>query len=294
MGESAGKGAIGIVGGSGLYEMPDLEITSRVRMETPFGEPSDEFVLGRLRGIDVVFIGRHGPGHRITAPGVNFRANIYGLKSLGVETVIAVSAVGSMREELAPLDIVIPDQMIDLTKKRETSFFTDNPTVHVSMADPTCATLGKVVYEAANSLSVNVQLGGTYVCIEGPAFSSRAESRLFRSWGVDVIGMTAATEAKLCREAEMCYASMALVTDYDVWKEGAEDVTFDIIVANVMKNAETAARILREAILMVPDLSACSCRSELANAIATDPSAVPDVTRNRLRVLLGKYLPPRV
>jgi 5'-methylthioadenosine phosphorylase len=284
---------IGIIGGSGLYDIPEIEITSRVRIDTPFGEPSDEYVVGSLRGIEVIFLGRHGPGHRITAPGVNYRANVFGFKSLGVETVIAVSAVGSLREELAPLDIAIPDQIIDLTHDREATFFTDNPTIHVTMADPTCATLNKVLFEAADQAGINVQLGGTYVCMEGPAFSTRAESRLYRSWDVDVIGMTAATEAKLCREAEICYSSLSLVTDYDVWHENADDVTLDMIIEYVQKNAEAAKKILKEAILHVPDLSACACRNALADAIATDPDAVPDVTRNRLRVLLSKYLPPR-
>jgi len=284
---------VGIIGGSGLYDIPEIEVTRRVKLETPFGDPSDEYVIGDLRGREVVFLGRHGPGHRITAPGVNFRANVYGLKSLGVETVIAVSAVGSLREEHAPLDIVIPDQIIDLTHRREASFFMENPTIHVTMADPTCASLNKVIYDAADKQAVNVTLGGTYVCMEGPAFSTRAESRLYRSWDVDVIGMTAATEAKLCREAEMCYSSLSLVTDYDVWHESADDVTLDMIIEYVQKNAEAAKDILKEVILHVPDLSDCPCRSALADAIATNPDCVPDVTRNRLRLLLSKYLPPR-
>ncbi|MHB8894523.1 MAG: S-methyl-5'-thioadenosine phosphorylase [Candidatus Geothermincolia bacterium] len=284
---------IGIVGGSGLYQLPDLEITSRERVDTPFGDPSDHFVIGRLKGADVVFLSRHGEGHKVVAPGVNFRANIYGFKSLGVETLIGVSAVGSLREELAPRHMIIPDQIIDLTKGRESTFFKDNPAVHVSMADPTCANLNKVLFECAESLGVTAHLGGTYVCMEGPAFSTRAESNLYRSWNADVIGMTAATEAKLCREAEICYSALALVTDYDVWREDTVDVTIDIIIQHVRQNAETAAKIVKEAILKIPDLSGCPCRHALATAIGTDPAVVPDVTRTRLRVLLSKYMPPR-
>jgi len=290
MGESK---PIGITGGSGLSAMPGIELLSRVRVDTPFGEPSDEFVIGRLEGIDVVFLSRHGQGHKIVAPGVNFRANIYGFKSLGVETLIGVSAVGSLREELAPTHMIIPDQIIDLTKGRECSFFNDNPAVHVSMADPTCGRLGKVLHEAAVSLGVTAQLGGTYVCMEGPAFSTRAESNLYRSWNADVIGMTAATEAKLAREAEICYSAIALVTDYDVWREGTEDVSIDTIIEIVRRNAEVASQLVKEAIVKIPDLSDCACRNALATAIGTSPDAVPDVTRTRLRVLLEKYLPPR-
>lgn len=282
---------VGIIGGSGLYDVPDIEIVSRVSVDTPFGEPSDEYVVGRLQGIDVIFLARHGPGHRITAPGVNFRANVYGFKSLGVDALIGVSAVGSMREELRPMDIVIPDQMIDLTKSRESTFFLDNPAIHISMADPFCGWLNEALYECVKTVGATVQLGGTYVCIEGPAFSTRAESRLYRTWGVDVIGMTAATEAKLCREAEICYSNIALVTDYDVWREGSEDVTLDMIIEYVSKNSETAKKILKEAILKMPELSDCECRKALLPAIATGPDAVPDVTRNRLSVLLDKYLP---
>lgn len=282
---------IGIVGGSGLYQLPDVEIVSRERVDTPFGDPSDTFVLGSLKGVDVVFLSRHGEGHKVVASGINFRANIYGFKSLGVETLIGVSAVGSLREELEPRHMIIPDQIIDLTKGRESTFFKDNPAVHVSMADPTCSQLNKVLYDAATSIGVTAHLGGTYVCMEGPAFSTRAESNLYRSWNADVIGMTAATEAKLCREAEICYSALALVTDYDVWREGTEDVTIDIIIEYVRQNAETAAKIVKEAIAKIPDLSSCECRSALATAIGTDPRVVPDVTRTRLRVLLAKYLP---
>jgi 5'-methylthioadenosine phosphorylase len=285
---------IGIVGGSGLYDLPGIDILSRRRVDTPFGEPSDEYVIGTLQGREVIFLSRHGTGHKVVAPGVNYRANVYGFKALGVETLIGVSAVGSLREELAPTNMIIPDQIIDLTKNRDSTFFRDNPAVHVSMADPTCATLSRVLYESAVDLGVTAHLGGTYVCMEGPAFSTRAESKLYRSWNADVIGMTAATEAKLCREAEICYSALALVTDYDVWREGSEDVSIDIIIEYVRQNARTAARIVREAILKIPDLSNCACRNALATAIGTTPEAIPDVTRTRLRVLLEKYLPPRV
>jgi len=283
---------IGIMGGSGLYRLPDIEIVSSERIDTPFGDPSDEYIVGRIKGVDVIFLSRHGDGHKIVAPGINYRANVYGFKSLGVDTLIGVSAVGSLREELAPTHMIIPDQIIDLTKGRESTFFKDNPAVHVSMADPTCADLNNVLYECARSLGVKAHLGGTYVCMEGPAFSTRAESNLYRSWNADVIGMTAATEAKLCREAEICYSALALVTDYDVWREGTDDVTIDTIIQYVRENAQTAAKIVKEAILKIPDLGGCPCRSALATAIGTDPRVVPDVTRTRLRVLLTKYLPP--
>jgi 5'-methylthioadenosine phosphorylase len=285
------KCPIGIVGGSGLNDMPDIEIDSRVKLDTPFGDPSDEYVIGLLKGLRVVFLNRHGPGHKITAPGVNYRANVYGFKALGAEILIGVSAVGSMREELRPMDIVIPDQLIDLTKGRETSFFIDTPAIHSGMADPFCNDLSSVLADCAREVGANVTLGGTSVCIEGPAFSTRAESRLYRTWDVDVIGMTAATEAKLCREAEICYSSISLVTDYDCWKEGAEDVTLDMIIEYVQKNAEMAKRMIAQAISRVPDLRGCACRRALAPAIATAHEHVPDVTRRRLRVLLEKYLP---
>ena len=293
MGASGDASPIGIVGGSGLYDIPDIEIESRIKVDTPYGDPSDEYVAGNLHGVQVLFLNRHGPGHRITAPGVNFRANVYGFKALGTEILIGFSAVGSMREELAPMDIVIPDQMIDVTKSRDSSFFIETPAIHGGMADPFCNPLGKVLAECARSVGANVTLGGTYICIEGPTFSTRAESNLFRTWGADVIGMTAATEAKLCREAEMCYSSISLVTDYDCWKTGAEDVTLAMIIGYVQKNAEMAKQILVESIGHLPDLSACACRSALAPAIASSHEAVPDVTRRRLRVLLEKYLPAK-
>src|SRR5450759_708515 len=258
MGVREDKSPIGIVGGSGLYDIADIEIDSRVKLETPYGDPSDEYVIGFLQGVKVIFLNRHGPGHKITAPGVNFRANVYGFKALGAQVLIGVSAVGSMREELAPMDIVIPDQMIDLTKCRESSFFIDTPATHGGMPDPFCNDLGAALAECAGSIGANVTLGGTYLCIEGPAFSTRAESKLYRTWGVDVIGMTAATEANLCREAEVCYSSISLVTDYDCWKEGAEDVTLDMIIGYVQKNAEMAGQIIRQAITRVPDLTSLS------------------------------------
>lgn len=288
--ESGGSGPIGIVGGSGLYEISEISIESEVKVDTPFGEPSDTYVIGRLGDTRVIFLTRHGPGHRVTAPGVNFRANVYGFKSLGVRTLIGISAVGSMREDIHPMDIVIPDQFIDMTKMRESTFFEGNPAVHIEMADPFCKDLAEALFDAASAAGANVALGGTYVCIEGPAFSTRAESKLYRSWGVDVIGMTAATEAKLCREAEICYSSVSLVTDYDVWKEGADDVTFDTILEYVTKNADTAKKIIVEAVRRIPDLGECACRRALATAIASNPGSVPDVTRNRMEVLLGKYL----
>jgi 5'-methylthioadenosine phosphorylase len=284
---------IGIVGGSGLYDIPDIELDSKVKIDTPFGDPSDEYVLGHLRGVKVAFLARHGPGHRITAPGVNFRANVYGFKALGVETLISFSACGSMREDLHPTDIIIPDQIIDITRNRQSTFFDEHPAIHVGMGDPVCPTLSKVLYESALEVGADVRLGGTYICMQGPAFSTRAESNLYRSWGVDVIGMTAATEAKLCREAEICYSTIALVTDYDVWKEEEEDVTLDMIIGYVLKNADTGKLILKEAISKIPDLRECDCRRALVPAIATNPDFVSEETRAHLRVLLEKYLPPK-
>lgn len=288
----AERSPIGVTGGTGVYEMVDLEVLDQVEMDTPFGLPSDHYVLGRLDGIDVVFLARHGRGHRLPACGVNYRANIYGFKALGCDTILSVSAVGSMKEEYRPRDIVIPDQFFDNTKSRQSTFFPGNPAVHVELADPTCPVISELLYECAAGRGIRSHRGGTYVCIDGPAFSTRAESRVYRSWNMDVIGMTGATEVKLCREAEMCYGTIALVTDYDVWKEDAEDVTIDAIVAILHENAEAARSILKDTITKMPSERDCGCRSALDNAIVSAPDTVSDDTRRRLHVLLGRRLPP--
>jgi 5'-methylthioadenosine phosphorylase len=282
---------IGITGGTGVYEIVDLEVTDQVEMDTPYGQPSDQYIIGRLQGIDVVFLARHGRGHKLPACGVNYRANIHGFKALGCDALLSVSAVGSMKEEYRPTDIVIPDQFFDNTKRRESTFFTDTPAVHIDLADPTCPVLSGLLYDSAINEGATAHRGGTYICIDGPPFSTRAESKVYRSWGVDVIGMTGATEVKLCREAEICYGTMALVTDYDVWKEDAADVTIEAIVSILHQNAETAKAILRDVILKVNAERECKCRESLRYAIVTHPDEVGDETRRRLHVLTGRYLP---
>jgi 5'-methylthioadenosine phosphorylase len=283
---------IGITGGTGLYEIPEMEIGEEVKLETPFGDPSDVYIRGKLKGVPVVFQARHGRGHRITSPGVNYRANIYGFKALGVDTLISAAAVGSMKEQYRPTDIVIPNQFYDHTKSRECSFFESSPAVHVDFADPVCPVISGILHESGKAVGAKVHTGGTYICIEGPAFSTRAESNIYRSWGVDVIGMTAAPEAKLAREAEICYASLSLVTDYDVWKEKAEDVTAGLILANMRTVAETAKEIIREAVPHIKAERDCPCRNMLKYAIATYHDMISNETRSTLEPILGKYLPP--
>jgi len=283
---------VGITGGTGLYEMPEMEIEEEVRLETPFGDPSDVYMRGKLKGVPVIFQARHGRGHRITSPGVNYRANIYGFKVMGVDTLISAAAVGSMKEEIHPTNIVIPSQFFDHTKSRECSFFESSPAVHVDFADPVCPVLSEILYKSGKAVGARVHMGGTYICIEGPAFSTRAESNIYRGWGVDVIGMTAAPEAKLAREAEICYVSLSLVTDYDVWKEKMADVTAGMILANMTTVAETAKEIIKEAVPRVKDDRDCACRNMLTYAIATNPDIVSNETRTTLEPILGKYLPP--
>jgi 5'-methylthioadenosine phosphorylase len=284
-------GAIGIIGGSGLYELEGLANVRWRRVRTPFGDPSDEFCTGELEGRPVVFLPRHGRGHRLTPTELNFRANVWGLKSLGVEWVISVSAVGSMKEDVRPLDLVIPDQFVDLTKRRVSSFFGDGIVAHVGMADPVCAQLADRLEKSARETASRVHRGGTYVCIEGPQFSTRAESRVYRSWGVDVIGMTNMPEAKLAREAELCYATLALATDYDVWHETHAAVSVEAVVANLLKNVATAKAVLRSVIPMIDGARGCECPRLLESAVITSPAAFPHATRRRLDLLIGKYFP---
>jgi 5'-methylthioadenosine phosphorylase len=283
--------AIGVVGGSGLYELPGMTDVRWRRVRTPFGDPSDEYCVGRVDGRPVVFLPRHGRGHRITPTELNFRANIWGLKSLGVAWVISVSAVGSMKEAIRPLDLVVPDQFFDFTKHRASSFFGEGIVAHVGMADPVCPHLAGALEKAARDTGATVHRGGTYLCIEGPQFSTKAESRIFRSWGVDVIGMTNMPEARLAREAELCYATLALATDYDVWHETHEAVTVETVIQNLLQNVATAKDVLRRLIPAVDAQRKCPCPSALANAVITSPSVFPLATRRRLDVILGKYFP---
>ena len=281
---------IGIIGGSGLYSMPGLTNTREERVETPFGEPSDAFVLGDLEGRKVVFLARHGRGHKFLPSELNFRANIYALKKLGVERILSVSAVGSLKEEHKPTDFVVPDQFIDRTFHRESTFFGNGIVGHVAFGEPVCATVAKTIAGACAASDVVGKAGGTYICMEGPQFSTRAESNLYRSWGADVIGMTNLQEAKLAREAEICYATMAMVTDYDCWHEGHDDVTVEQIVAVLNQNAANAARVVRAAVAAMPKDRTCACASALQFAILTNPAAISAETHERLDLLIGKYL----
>ncbi len=284
------KAEIGIIGGSGLYAMPGLSKVREERVETPFGEPSEVFVLGELEGRKVAFLARHGRGHRILPSEINFRANIYAMKALGVERILSASAVGSLKEEHKPTDFVIPDQFIDRTFARNATFFGEGVVAHVAFGDPVCGAVAGALETACREVGVVGKRGGTYVCMEGPQFSTRAESNLYRSWGADVIGMTNLQEAKLAREAEICYATVAMVTDYDCWREGHEDVTVDQVVAVLHQNAENAGKVVRAAVAAMPSERTCPCGSALKHAILTDRSVIPQETRERLGLILGKYL----
>ena len=282
---------IGVIGGSGLYQMEGLTNIRNVTVETPFGDPSHAFITGELEGIKVVFLPRHGEGHRLLPSEVNYRANIYGMKKLGVSRIISVSAVGSMKEEIVPGHIVIPDQFFDRTQgKRASTFFGEGVVGHVQFADPVCGDLANVLHQAAVTVGAQVHKGGTYICIEGPNFSTRAESKVFRSWGVDVIGMTNLPEARLAREAEICYATVALATDYDCWHEEHDDVSVDAVLAIVKQNVETARKIIREAVRNLAAAPACACGEALKFAIMTHKEIIPAETREKLQVVMGKYL----
>ncbi|HXI09667.1 MAG TPA: S-methyl-5'-thioadenosine phosphorylase [Thermodesulfobacteriota bacterium] len=281
---------VGVIGGSGLYDMEGLTDVKPVRVETPFGDPSDEYVTGMLGDVKMVFLPRHGRGHRFTPTEVNYRANIFGMKKLGVEWIISVSAVGSMKEKIAPGHIVIVDQFFDRTKGRASSFFGNGIVGHVEFADPVCSGLSGVLYDAATKAGATVHRGGTYICIEGPQFSTRAESNIYRSWGVDVIGMTNIPEAKLAREAEICYATVALSTDYDCWHTTEESVTVDMILETLKKNVTMAKEIIRNAAPLISAKRDCKCASALKFATITDRKAIPAGTKEDLSLLLGKYL----
>ena len=281
---------IGIIGGSGLYSMPGLTKIKEIRLRTPFGQPSDPYVLGTLEGRKVAFLARHGRGHRILPTELNFRANIYGFKHLGVERIVSVSAVGSLKEEHKPMEFVIPDQFFDRTRHRVDTFFGNGIVAHISFADPICPELARVLETACKKAGVMGKRGGTYLCMEGPQFSTKAESNVYRSWGMDVIGMTNLQEAKLAREAEICYSTAAMVTDYDCWHPGHDSVTVDQVVSVLMKNAENACAMVRETVAAMPKTRSCKCGSALAHAIQTDRKAIPAAARKRLGLLLDKYL----
>jgi 5'-methylthioadenosine phosphorylase len=282
---------IGIIGGSGLYQLEGLTGVRWQKVRTPFGAPSDEYCIGRLGSREVVFLPRHGRQHRLLPSELNYRANIYGLKSLGVEWVVSISAVGSMKEGIAPLDLVIVDQFYDHTKRRVSSFFGEGIGAHVGMADPVCSDLAGRLYKAAVATGARVHPRGTYICIEGPQFSTKAESQIYRGWGVDVIGMTNMPEAKLAREAELCYATVALATDYDVWHEAEGPVSVETVIANLLKNVATAKEVIRRVVPEIASPRTCSCPHALKNAVITSADAFPPTTRKRLDLLIGKYYP---
>lgn len=284
---------IGVIGGSGLYELEGLEKIRRIRRKTPFGQPSDEIVLGNLGETVVAFLARHGSGHRILPTAINYRANIYALKALGVKRIFSVSAVGSMKESIKPGDVVLPDQFIDrTTMQRKRTFFDQGVVAHIPFSDPICSMVSNVLWETSQEIGTTVHRAGTYICIEGPQFSTRAESNLYRQWNADVIGMTNIPEANLAREAEICYATLALVTDFDCWHATEEAVSVEAIISIMKQNVEVAKRVLRKALELVQGLPTCSCHSALENAVITAPEAITPALRNRYRVLLKPYLPP--
>jgi len=281
---------IGIIGGSGLYDMADLADREERSVTTPFGDPSGPYVIGTLRGKRVAFLPRHGIGHRYMPTELNYRANIFGMKTLGVEYILSASAVGSLQERYVPQHLVIPDQFFDRTKGRISTFFGHGLVAHVGFAHPVCERLGAVAYEACRGAGATVHKGGTYVCMEGPQFSTLAESKLYRSWGMDIIGMTNLQEAKLAREAEICYATIALVTDYDCWHPEHDSVTVDMIVANLVANAKTAQAVIADAVSRLPLERTCGCADALAHAILTRPDVIPEDTKRALAPIIGKYI----
>ena len=284
------KPTIGIIGGSGLYSMPGFERHEERTIDTPWGAPSDAYIVGHLGGREIAFLARHGRGHRISPSELNFRANIWGMKSLGVERIISLSAVGSLKEEHKPLDFVIPYQFVDRTRGRASTFFGEGLVAHISFAHPICTQMADVAYASGQDAGVRVKLGGTYLCMEGPAFSTLAESNLYRSWGMDVIGMTNLQEAKLAREAELCYTTIAMVTDYDCWHPEHDAVTVNDIIANLTQNAANAAKLVKAAVAAMPEVRTCKCGSALAHALITDRKAIPEVSRKKRELLVGKYL----
>ena len=281
---------IGVIGGSGLYDMADLTDREEVAVKTPFGDPSGPYLLGTLGGKRVAFLARHGAGHRILPSELNFRANIFGFKLLGIERLISASAVGSLKEQYAPLDIVVPDQFFDRTKGRVSTFFGNGLAAHIAFARPICPQLASVAADAVDAVGAKAHRGGAYVCMEGPQFSTLAESRLYRSWGMDIIGMTNLQEAKLAREAEICYVTLALVTDYDCWHPNHDSVTVEMIIATLTQNAQTAQRAIAEAITRLPAARSCDCGSALKHALITRPEAIPAQVKQHLAPIIGKYI----
>jgi len=284
------KAEIGIIGGSGLYSMPGIARVREVRVPTPFGRPSDAYALGELEGRKVAFLARHGRGHTLLPSELNFRANIYGMKRLGVARIIAISAVGSLREDFKPMDMVLPSQFFDRTKARASTFFGGGIVAHISFADPVCPILQDALAQACASAGVAHHDGGTYVCIEGPAFSTKAESNIYRAWGMDVIGMTNLQEAKLAREAEICYATLAMVTDYDCWHPDHEAVTVNQVIGYLNRNVENAQKIIRFMVRNLAEERSCKCSSALAHAILTDRKKIAAQTRKKLGLLIAKYM----
>ncbi len=281
---------IGVIGGSGLYEIGGMTDIEEVNIDTPFGKPSDSITIGRLEGVGIAFLPRHGKGHRILPTEIPVRANIYALKSLGVEHIIAINSAGSFKQEVKPGDLLIPDQLIDRTRSRVNSFFGEGIVVHIPFADPFCPVLSQIVYQAARDVGATAHQGGTYVTMEGPAFSTRAESRLYRSWGADIIGMTALPEAKLAREAEICYAIIGCITDYDSWMERSEPITIDVIINCLRQNIDTAKKIIKLAVSRIPANRDCDCATALNSAIVTAPKLIPAEQKKKLNLLIGKYL----
>ncbi len=287
-------GKIGIIGGSGLYDIEGIKDVRRDKVRTPFGEPSDEFTLGTLEGKEVVFLPRHGRGHKILPTELNYRANIYAMKKLGVERIISIGTVGSFKEELKPLDILVVSQFVDRTNQaRKTTFFGEGIAAHIPFAEPVCSQLSKLLYESGKDIGATMHNGGTYLNMEGPAFSTMAESLLYKGWGMDVIGMTNMAEARLAREAEICYSTLAMITDYDCWRmheEDASTVTIDLIIQNLNKNAETAKKLIKKALSKIPERRDCTCKDALKFAIITKKDLMPDKRRRDLNIIIGKYL----
>lgn len=282
---------IGIIGGSGLYQIDGLKDVREVKVDTPFGEPSDNYIIGNLEGVEVAFLARHKRGHTIMPTELNYRANIYGMKKLGVERVISISAVGSFKKELRPLDIVLPDQFVDRTNQaRKTTFFGNGIVAHISFAEPVCSDLRKIIYDAGKKLDVKIHDRGTYLNMEGPAFSTKAESYLYKSWGMDIIGMTNMPEARLSREAELCFATISLITDYDSWHEDEEPVTIDMVISNLCKNVETAKKLIKEIVPCLKSERNCGCKDSLKYAIITDKKLIPESVKQKLDIIIGKYI----
>lgn len=281
---------IGIIGGSGLYKIEGIKNIKQVSVSTPFGKPSDKFTIGNLEGKEVVFLPRHGVGHRISPSEINYRANIFALRKLGVERILSVAACGSLKEEYKPMDFVIPDQFVDRTTQRKSTFFTGGIVAHMSFADPVCPELSRALLEAGKKTGNTMHFGGTYLNMEGPAFSTKAESKLYRSWGMDVIGMTNLTEAKLAREAEICYSTLSAVTDYDCWYPNHGSVTVDMIIQNLIKNVENAKKIIKATISSLPSERKCNCQNALQHAIVTSKEVIPAKIKKDLKIIIGKYV----